>query len=114
MNEKRFAVLCFIASILGIIVMYFADKSLEPEIVKISQITLQKRFVAFNATIISIKKTEAATFIKVKDETGVIDVFVLGEGLNISSLKTGMSVKIIGKPQKYKEKIEILPLRIIS
>ena len=114
MNEKQFVMLCFAVSILGILVMYLANKSLEPESVKISQINLDKKYVAFNATIISIKKTETTTFIKTKDETGIIDVVVLGESLNISHLKTGMNVKIIGKTQKYKEKIEVLPLKIIG
>jgi DNA/RNA endonuclease YhcR with UshA esterase domain len=113
MNEKQFVVLCFAVSILGILVMFIANRNLEPENVNISQITIDKKYVAFNATIISIKKTETATFIKTKDETGIIDLVVFGERLNISNLKTGMNVKVVGKTQKYKEKIEILPLKII-
>jgi DNA/RNA endonuclease YhcR with UshA esterase domain len=114
MKEKHFTALCLVVSLLGILIMYIANKNLEPKNVKIAEINLDKNYVAFNGTIISIKKTEAATFIKVKDDTGIIDVVVFGEKINVSSLKTGMSIRIIGKPQKYKEKIEVLPLKIVS
>jgi len=114
MKEKHFTALCLFVSLLGILIMYIADKNLEPKDVKIAEINLDKNYVAFNGTITWIKKTEAVTLIKVKDDTGTIDVVIFGEKLNISSLKTGMNVRIIGRPQKYKEKIEILPLKIVS
>jgi len=114
MNEKQFTIICFVVSIAGILIMYLADKSLEPKNVKIAEINLDKNYVTFNGTIMSIRKTETATFIKVKDDTGIIDVVVFGERINVSSLKSGMNVKIMGKPKKYKEKIEVIPLKIVS
>ncbi|MEM5777696.1 MAG: OB-fold nucleic acid binding domain-containing protein [Candidatus Aenigmatarchaeota archaeon] len=114
MNERKFIVLCIITSLMGILILYIADKNTKPINVKISQINLNNNFIIFNATIISIKKTEAATFIKVKDDTGIIDVVVFNDKINTSFLKTGMNIKILGKPQRYKEKIEVIPLKIIS
>ncbi|MFH8120310.1 MAG: OB-fold nucleic acid binding domain-containing protein, partial [Candidatus Aenigmatarchaeota archaeon] len=72
-----------------------------------------KNYVAFNATIIGIKRTDVGTFIKVKDNTGVIDVVVFDEKINTTGLNAGMSVKIIGKVQRYKGKLEIIPSSIL-
>ncbi|MBU5689168.1 MAG: OB-fold nucleic acid binding domain-containing protein [Candidatus Aenigmarchaeota archaeon] len=113
MNEKQFIILCIITSIIGILILYIADINAKPKNVKISEINLNENFVAFNATIISIKRSDSATFIKVKDDSGIIDV-VIFDNINTTGLKTGMNIKVIGKPQRYKEKIEVIPLKIIS
>ncbi|MCX8179178.1 MAG: OB-fold nucleic acid binding domain-containing protein [Candidatus Aenigmarchaeota archaeon] len=113
LKEKLFVIFCFLISTIGIFVMYIADKMVQPKWVKINQISENENYIIFNATIISIKRAETATFIKAKDETGVIDVVVFGNTINTSFITVGMNVTIIGKPEKYKGKMEVLPSKIL-
>ncbi len=110
MNEKELVILCLITSLIGIIVMFVANKMIEPKNVKIAEITLNQKYVKINGTISSIftSRTET-TFVKLKDETGIVDVVIFKDTFNITLLNPGMTMEIIGKPQKYKEKIEIIP-----
>jgi len=114
MNERSFAALCLFVAIAGIFILYIADKSIQPKNVKISEIDLDKNFISINATVVSIKRTGSMTFIKVKDDTGAIDVVVFNENVNTSSIRVGMNIVVIGRPEKYKEKIQVVPLQIIA
>ncbi len=114
MKENHLVILCLFISLVGVLLFYFADKNLEPKRVFISEISLEKNYVIFNATIISIKRTESAIFLKLKDDTGIIDAVIFDEKIDTANLTTGMHVTVIGKTKKYKEKIEVLPLSIVT
>lgn len=113
MNEKKLVILCLIISISGIIIIFIANKLIEPKYLKISEVNLNYNYIKINGTVSSVftSKTET-TFIKIKDDTGIIDVVIFKDGINTTLLKPGMSIEVIGRPQKYKEKIEIIPINI--
>lgn len=110
MNERDLVILCLATSVAGIIIMFIANKMIEPQYMKISEVTASKNYVRTNGTIVSIFTSKSGTtFIKLKDDTGIIDIVVFKDTINITSLKPGMTIEVIGKSQIYKEKIEIIP-----
>lgn len=110
MNERDLVILCLVVSLSGIVIMFIANKMIEPKYLKVSEITLSQNYIKVNGTVSSlfVSKT-GTTFIKLKDDTGIIDVVVFKDKINVTSIKPGLSIEVIGKPQKYKEKIEIIP-----
>ena len=51
--------------------------------------------------------------LKVKDDTGTIDVVIFKNSIkNIENITSGKTFKIKGKPEKYKEKMEIIATAI--
>ncbi|MBU5689692.1 MAG: OB-fold nucleic acid binding domain-containing protein [Candidatus Aenigmatarchaeota archaeon] len=111
MNEKTLVIISIIVSITGIIIMFLANKLTQPEIVKINQISIEKNYVAFNSTITSVQTKTGLIILNLKDETGNIQGIIYSDDVKY---KPGEKVKIIGKPQKYKEKTQVFILNITS
>lgn len=92
--------------------MFFSIKFNQPPVLKINQITLDKNMIKVSGNVVKITRSET-TFIQLKDETGSVDVVVFkGAIKNIDQIKIGEKVEVLGKPQKYKEKIEIVAVSI--
>ncbi|MCX8178530.1 MAG: OB-fold nucleic acid binding domain-containing protein [Candidatus Aenigmarchaeota archaeon] len=104
MNKKSFTIVCIFTSFLGIVIMFFTNKLMEPEKVRISQITLDQNYVLLNATITSVQTKSNIVILTIKDDTGTIQAVIYE---NQTSLKPGDRIELLGKPQKYKEKIQI-------
>ncbi len=109
MNTKTFTLICVSVTILGILVMFFANKLIQPENVKISQIKFDKNYVSFVANVTKVQRKTGLTILIVKDETGSIEA-ILYE--NQTRVKPGDKIEITGKTQKYKEKIQVRVLNI--
>jgi len=115
MKENVLIILCIISIFAGIILMFSVNRFFEPKITEIKDITEDMNYVKIFGKITKITTSKSGTtFLKIKDATGSIDVVVFKNSIKgISEIKTGNKVEIIGKVDKYKEKIEIIAGQII-
>jgi RecJ-like exonuclease len=68
--------------------------------------------VKVTGKIIKITKTNT-TFLRLKDETGTIDAVVFQNAIkDMEKLRVGQTIEVIGRPEKYKEKMEITVVSI--
>lgn len=114
MKEKTLIIFCFFVSIVGIVVMFATNRIIQPKYVNISDINLQQNFVKIRGNVIGVFTSERKTiFLKIKDNSGIIDVVIFKNSIpNIQNITTGMTIEVLGKPSKYKEKIEIIASQI--
>lgn len=82
--------------------------------ISISELTEDMNYVMITGKISSKYTSKSGTtFLKVSDEDSMIDVVVFkGSVKNIDKIKTGDFVKIIGKVERYREKLEIIAAKI--
>jgi DNA/RNA endonuclease YhcR with UshA esterase domain len=110
MNEKILIRICLVSVIVGIVIMFFSTKLISPSVLKIEDISENQNYVKIHGKIIekSISKS-GTTFLKIKDDTGTIDGVIFKDSIkNNESIITGKIMEIVGKPEKYKEKMEII------
>lgn len=98
--------LALFTAILGISVLLFLSNSLEPKLIKISEINdnMLEQYVKVQGNIISLKSYGDMAILSLEDETGKISVVVynLKENLSLSG-----KIEIIGKIKEYKGELEI-------
>lgn len=114
MKERTLIKICIISIIVGLIIMYYTNRLFVPEDIFINQISESSNFVKIRGYVNGIETSESGTtFIEVSDETGRIDVVVFKNSvINIGDVKIGSFVEIVGRPEKYKEKMEIIANKI--
>lgn len=93
-------------AILGIALLLFLSQTLEPKVIKISEIdyNLLEQYAKVQGNVVSIKTYGDMAVLSLEDETGKISavVYNLNENLSI-----GGKVEIIGKIKEYQNKLEI-------
>lgn len=96
--------LAFLTAILGISLLLFLSNSLEPAVMKISDINdnMLKQYVKINGNITSFKTYENLAVFSLEDESGNIPVVIY----NLKGNLTG-SVEVIGMVKEYKGKLEV-------
>lgn len=96
--------LAFLTAVLGISLLLFLSNSLEPRLVKISDINdnLLEQHVKIQGNVTSFKTYGNFVVFSLEDESGNIPVIVY----NLEGNLTGR-VEIIGKVKEYKGKLEI-------
>ncbi len=110
MKESILIKICLLSVIVGIIIMFLSSRIIGPKETKIKDISEKYNYIKISGKVVEVSTSKSGTtFLKVKDDTGVIDVIVFkGSIKNIENIKTGKEIGIIGKPEKYKEKMEII------
>ena len=110
MKESVLIKICLLAIATGIVIMFLSTKIIRPKIFKIKDISEKQNYVEISGKIIQVSTSKSGTtFLKIKDDTGTIDVIIFKNSIkNINEIKTGREVTITGKPEKYKEKMEII------
>jgi len=90
--------------------MFISQKLINPNKLKIKDVSENYNYVEITGEIIEVSRSKSGTiFLKIKDETGVIDAVIFKNSIkNMVNISSGKIVEIGGKPQKYKEKIEII------
>ena len=108
MSLAKYALITFL---IGMIALFFLSQSLEPKLVKISDINSRMidSYVRVQGEVIKAKQTDAATLITLNDGTESISVF--SPKLNIS---VNSSIEVIGKVKDYKGMLEIEAQKIQS
>ena len=108
MEKKTIFNISLTASLLGILLLLLVSENLNAKQITIDSITRNyiDKDVVIVGSISSINKQEGTTWLKVKDETGKIDIVAFKSGdLN---LKYGDNVEVYGKVAVYNDKLEII------
>ncbi len=109
MKEKTLVYLCLVIAIIGIIIMFLSNKIFQPKLIMISDLSGEHNFVKIQGKVEGVVISKSGTtFIKLSDSTGVIDVVVFKDSIVLSDLTKGMEVEVIGKPDFYKDKLEVI------
>ncbi|MEM5792858.1 MAG: OB-fold nucleic acid binding domain-containing protein [Candidatus Aenigmatarchaeota archaeon] len=110
MKEKTLMKISLVIVLFGLILMFIIEKNIKINETDIKDISEKKNYVIIRGEIIEVSKSNSGTiFLKIKDDTGVIDAIIFKNSIkNIENISVGKIVKIGGKPQNYKNKIEII------
>jgi len=110
MKENQLIKISLISIFLGLILIFIAQKNIKTEKIKIKDVSEKYSYVEITGKVadISVSKT-GTTFLKIEDETGRIDAVIFKNSINYQeNITIGKTIKIGGKPQKYKDKLEII------
>ncbi|OGI15832.1 hypothetical protein A3K63_00520 [Candidatus Micrarchaeota archaeon RBG_16_49_10] len=116
MNEKTLVILCLVVSFIGLLVMFISNKIFEPKVIKISQIEKDMNSVLIEGVITQKEVSESGTiFLKIEDESGSIEAVIFKNSIkNIENFKEGDKIKIQGKPEIYKDSLEIIVYKMVK
>jgi len=116
MKENILIKLCVFSVILGIMIMFIANKRIEPRKVKISDVTECDEYIRVTGRIIKVASSKSGTlFFKLEDETGKIDIVVFKDSVrDAHKIRVGDFVEIMGRPERYKGKLEIIATKILE
>jgi len=112
MNEKTLILICALLSIVGIVSLFFLNKSVQIPQLKIYELKDGMNFVKIVGRVTSkyVSKT-GTTFLTVQDGSGKIQAIIF-KGMNNQRIGKGDRVEIIGDVQTYKNKLEIIVKQI--
>lgn len=108
MNNKNVLILCFITSIIGIIVLFLLYLNLPVKLIKISEINngFLNLKVKIVGEVVKISNYKAGfQILNVRDNSGDIDVLVDKE--KIISLSKTDKIMVIGRVSEYKNNLQI-------
>lgn len=90
--------------------MFLSNKFFSVKEIKIKDISEKYNYIEISGKITEVSiSNSGTTFLKIKDESGSIDALIFKDSVkNLEEIKIGEEIKILGKPQKYKEKLEIV------
>ena len=102
-----------IISLLGIAILLFLSRTLEPRTIKLADIasSMPEQLVKIEGMVVASKNYEKITVLAVDDGTGKIDAVAYGLG---NENLTGKNVRIIGKIREYNKKLEIEAEKIVE
>lgn len=108
MEKKTIFNISLTASLLGILLLLLVSENLNARQITIDSITRNyiDEDVIVIGSISSIKKQGSLTLLKVKDETGKIDVVAFKS--RDLSLKNGDEIEVYGEVAVYNGKLEII------
>ena len=113
MNKKGYSI-----AVIGIFALLFFSYVYEPPVIKIEKITSKElnKKVKIVGEIIKIKEyatntREKQTVLTLKDNTGSIDIIIFDQTALTSTTKP---ITVMGRVSRYKEKLQIIPEKIIQ
>ena len=111
MNDKKIFKISLVTTIIGLVGIMVLSGYVNPEILTIEKIDKSKidNQVEVDATIISITQSKSNTkIIKLKDETGTINL-VIFSSINLGyDLKTNQKVRVIARVTQYNNDLELI------
>lgn len=109
MEEKTLVYISLATVVVGIAVIFLANRLFQPELINVSDVTTDYNVVRIQGKIIDATVSKSETvFLKVQDSTGTIDVVIFKGTLDTSKLEEGMNIEVLGKPDIYRGKIEVI------
>lgn len=111
-QEKLLLKISLIASVIGLIGLFFISSNSELNVISISNINenLIDKEIRIIGTIKYYKDSPSLKILKVEDNTGSISIIVFKN--EESNLKTKLKVEITGTVRKYKSELEIIAKNI--
>jgi len=110
MKESLLIKICLVSVVIGIVMMFISSKTIHPKEIKIEDISEKYNYVKIIGKITEVSTSKSGTtFLKIKDDSGTIDGIIFKNSIkNLDVIKSGKKIEVIGKPEKYKEKMEII------
>ena len=114
MEEKTLTKISLIFAIVGIGLIYIANKSFEPEVIPINIVNETMNYVTIRGKLDEMYVSKSGTnFLKVSDDTGIMDVVIFKNTIAYAeNLNESMYIEISGKPDIYRGKLEIIASRV--
>jgi len=114
MKETTLIRICIVSIVIGLLIIYYSNKSFVPETVPINQVSEDYNFIKIRGAVNRVVTSKSGTtFMEVSDGTGDINIVIFKDSiLNIDEIKTDNFIEILGRPEKYKEKMEIIASKI--
>jgi DNA/RNA endonuclease YhcR with UshA esterase domain len=118
MNDSELLKISFLASAIGLILLFIVSSSSHPSLVKISEISYDDvgKTVVIKGEIVSKKVHEDGhIFLDVSDDTGKIKVVLFDSLVDKlseekgSNLEIGRSIEVKGKVDEYRGSLKIVP-----
>lgn len=108
MEKKTILNISLISSLLGILLLLLISENLAAKQITVSSITRNyiDKDVVLIGNVSSINKQGDLALLKIKDNTGKIDVAVFKS--SYLSLKYGDKIEVYGKVAVYNDKLEII------
>ena len=122
MDDRKIIRICAVGSVLSVAVIYFLVLQVGSQSVKVGQVTASLAGSTVNVTGYASDvylHRNGHVFFNLRDERDKVRVVVwesiaeeLGySGVNISAIKNGDRVQVVGKVEMYQGKPEIIPVR---
>ncbi len=112
MEEKTIFKASLLCTLIGTLILIFLAENLEPETLKISEVTLgqldQETKIIGNIT--SIRETKGLIILSVKDSSGSIPVVIFKKGNE--SFEKGSQVEVRGKISEFNNQVQITARQI--
>ena len=110
MKENLLIKICLVSVVIGIIIMFVSSKTIHPKEIKIKDISEKYNYIKIVGKITEVSTSKSGTtFLKIKDDSGTIDAIIFKNSIkNLDNIKSGEKIEVIGKPEKYKGKMEII------
>lgn len=111
MNDEKILKICIITTIVGLLGIIILSGYVNPEKISINQITKSKidNQIELDAQIISIQQTKSkTTIIKLKDETGEINMVIFPTTNMNTKLQNKEKINVICKVTQYNGQMELI------
>ena len=94
--------------------MFVSNRMIQPKEIKINDISENQNYIKIKGKVTKVSTSkDITTFLKLKDDTGSIDVVIFKNSIDdVSWIKAGNIIEVLGKPEKYKNKLEIIASQI--
>jgi len=123
LNKNFLRLVCFLTSILGLFLIYLAAKNIQPQKVKLGEITseLIGKTVTINGKIVYKKYHPAGhLFLSLSDDKQTIQVPLFSslmeelarKGFSVKNFTKGKSITITGLVSEYKGQLQVIPRKV--
>ncbi len=111
MNEKNLLHVSLVCSLIGLAILFFLQGQFDASSSLIQDVEIGDH-VKISGAVIIVKRYETIMILKVKDESGIIDVMMDQQ----QEIQKGSRVEVIGKVSSYKgrKQVEANQIRIVS
>lgn len=121
MNERNLMKISVIGVSISLVLLYIVTSQVFSSSVKIGEIDKSSigKIVNITGEITGMFQSKGHVFFDLKDDTGKVKVVLWEDTLefldinnvNISEIRNGKSINIIGDVQSYKGELEVIPIR---
>jgi uncharacterized protein YdeI (BOF family) len=105
MNLKHIRILAVCTSILGLVVTYFVSENIEPQLIRISEITKSGDYVTIEGILLRAQLKKSGWFFTVKDSSGEMKAVLWDKGREVPPQNS--YVRMSGFVKEYKGILEL-------
>ncbi len=120
-TESGLIKICFLGSVIGLVLLYFISTSLQAISLQIGKIdnSFSGKFVNVTGEVSGVKESKSGLFFNLVENESKIKVVLWNnileqmelQGFDINKIKNGVKVNLIGLVDVYKNSLEIIPTK---